>query len=107
MSTHNGKAFRILHDRTRLHRQDYSEWGPCCESMGERDEETGRYTGEYPREAFLNAIKDSDQMLGTGEIADIVGCAHDTAYKRLQYLENEGVLTSQKVGNTLLWLIDE
>jgi len=75
--------------------------------MGERDDETGRYTGEYPREDFLNAIKDSDQLLGTGEIADVVGCAHDTAYKRLQYLENEGVITSQKVGNTLLWLLED
>ena len=75
--------------------------------MGERDEKTGKYTGEYPRQDFLNAIKNSEQLLGTGEIADIVGCSHDTSYKRLQKLEDEGIVISQKVGNTLLWLIDE
>jgi DNA-binding IclR family transcriptional regulator len=75
--------------------------------MGQRDDETGRYTGEYPREAFLETIQASDQMLGTGEIADAVGCAHDTAYKRLQELEEEGLLESQKVGNTLLWVLTE
>jgi predicted ArsR family transcriptional regulator len=75
--------------------------------MGKRDDETGRYTGEYSRETFINIIRNSDQMLGTGEIADAVGCAHDTAYKRLQELESEGLLESQKVGNTLLWILNE
>jgi DNA-binding Lrp family transcriptional regulator len=42
-------------------------------------------------------------MAGTGEIADHVGCAHDTAYKRLQELEKEGIISSRKMGNTLLW----
>ena len=73
--------------------------------MGERDDKTGQYTDEYPEEAFLDAIRNADQMLGTGEIADSVGCAHDTAYKRLQKLEEEGVIVSQKVGNTIVWSI--
>ncbi|RJX42911.1 transcriptional regulator [Halonotius aquaticus] len=74
--------------------------------MGERDDKTGQYTDEYPEEAFLDAIRSADQMLGTGEIADAVGCAHDTAYKRLQKLEEEDVLGSQKVGNTIVWFIE-
>ena len=74
--------------------------------MGERDDETGQYTDEYPQEAFIAAIKNSDQMLGTGEIADSVGCAHDTAYKRLQKLEENGGVGSQKVGNTIVWFIE-
>jgi len=74
--------------------------------MGERDDETGQYTDEYPEEDFLNAIREADQMLGTGEIAASVGCAHDTAYKRLQELEDNGVLGSQKVGNTIVWFIE-
>ena len=73
--------------------------------MGERDEQTGQYTGEYPDEEFIDTIQESEQMLGTGEIADAVACAHDTAYKRLQKLEDEGVIGSQKVGNTLVWFI--
>jgi len=72
--------------------------------MPDRDEETGRYTGEYSTEDFLNAISLEGGMAGTGEIADQVGCAHDTAYKRLQEMEEEGLVSSRKVGNTLLWV---
>lgn len=75
--------------------------------MPDRDEETGRYTGEYSTEDFLNAINAEGGMAGTGEIADQVGCAHDTAYKRLQRLEKDGLVTSQKVGNTLLWEVKD
>ncbi|MFB6197119.1 MAG: transcriptional regulator, partial [Halobacteriaceae archaeon] len=73
----------------------------------DRDEETGRYTGRYSTEDFLEAINTEDGMAGTGDIADHVGCAHDTAYKRLQKMENEGLVASRKVGNTLLWTISE
>lgn len=74
--------------------------------MGERDDDTGQYTDEYPEEAFLDAIKNADQMLGTGEVADSVGCAHDTAYKRLKKLEENGVVRSQRVGNTIVWFTE-
>lgn len=74
--------------------------------MGERDDKTGKYTDKYPEEAFLDAIRNADQMLGTGEIADAVGCAHDTAYKRLQKLEEDNIVGSQKVGNTIVWFIE-
>ena len=71
--------------------------------MPGRDEETGRYTGQYSTDDFLNAINEEGGMAGTGEIADHVGCAHDTAYKRLQELEKVGIISSRKMGNTLLW----
>jgi len=71
--------------------------------MPGRDEETGRYTGQYSIEDFLIAISNANGMAGTGEIADQVGCAHDTAYKRLQRMEEKGIVSSKKVGNTLLW----
>jgi Mn-dependent DtxR family transcriptional regulator len=71
--------------------------------MPYRDEDSGRYTGEYSTEDFLNAISDKEGMAGTGDIADYVGCAHDTAYKRLQQMEKDGLVSSRKVGNTLLW----
>lgn len=73
--------------------------------MPDRDEETGQYTGEYDTEDFLDAIRDEGGMAGTGEIAEAVGCAHDTAYKRLQRMEAEGTVSSKKVGNTLLWTV--
>lgn len=71
--------------------------------MPDRDEDTGRYTGEYSTQNFLDAINREEGMAGTGDIADRVGCAHDTAYKRLQKMEEEGLVSSRKVGNTLLW----
>lgn len=71
--------------------------------MPDRDEDSGRYTGEYSTEDFLNAISDKEGMAGTGDIADYVGCAHDTAYKRLQQMKKDGLVSSRKVGNTLLW----
>ena len=75
--------------------------------MPDRDEESGRYTGQYTTEDFLDAINAEGGMAGTGDIADIVGCAHDTAYKRLQKMEEESLVSSRKVGNTLLWTSSE
>ena len=71
--------------------------------MRNRDKESGRYTGEYSMEDFLQAISNEGGVAGTGEIAERVGCAHDTAYKRLQKLEKKGLVSSEKVGNTLIW----
>lgn len=73
--------------------------------MPDRDEETGKYTGKYSIKDFLDAIRDEGGMAGTGDVADQVGCAHDTAYKRLQNMEEQGLVSSRKVGNTLLWSI--
>lgn len=75
--------------------------------MPERNEDTGRYVGEFLQDDFLDAIHEHDRPVGTGEIADAVGCAHDTAYKRLKHLEEVGLVSSQKVGNTLVWTIVE
>lgn len=75
--------------------------------MPDRDDKTGRYTGEYSTEDFLDAITAEDGLAGTGDIADQVGCAHDTAYKRLQRMEKQELVSSKKVGNTLLWSITE
>ncbi len=73
--------------------------------MVNRDADSGKYTGEYSRDDFLSVIKDHQGPIGTGEIAKTVGCAHDTAYKRLKLLEKEDVVRSQKIGNTLIWEI--
>lgn len=71
--------------------------------MPDRDDKSGRYTGEYSTEDFLQAISNEGGVAGTGEIAERVGCAHDTAYKRLQKIERKGLVSSKKVGNTLIW----
>lgn len=75
--------------------------------MPDRDDETGRYTGEFTTEDFLDGVREEGGLAGTGEIAEAVGCAHDTAYKRLKQLEAEGVVSSRKLGNTLVWSITD
>jgi predicted transcriptional regulator len=69
----------------------------------ERDEETGEFTEEYPTEEFLQSLEELGPA-GTTEIAEHIGCDRRTAYIKLQSLEQDGVVESQKVGNALLWM---
>lgn len=81
-----------------------------AQSMGrdrDRDESTGQYTDEYPRELFLDAIEDESGMAATSDIAEQVGCIHDTAYKKLNRMEESGLVESQKFGNTLVWSVTD
>lgn len=77
------------------------------DTMPDRDEDSGQYVGEYPLEAFVGAIRSESGMAGTGEIADSVGCAHDTAYKRLIQMDEKGLVNSKKVGNSLVWILPD
>lgn len=78
-----------------------------AQSMAERDRDksSGQFTDEYPRELFLEAIEAESGMAATGDIADRVGCVHDTAYKKLNRMEESGLVKSQKFGNALVWSV--
>lgn len=69
----------------------------------DRDEESGKYTESYPPEAFIEALESLSGSAGTQEVADEVGCAYRTAFAKLSDLEDEGEVTSRKVGNARLW----
>jgi len=71
----------------------------------DREEESGKYTTSYSDSDFIDAIRGLDGLGGTSEIADTIGCTRRTAYTRLQRLENEGRVSSRKVGNSLVWTI--
>jgi DNA-binding IclR family transcriptional regulator len=73
----------------------------------ERDDDTGQWTADYPREAFLDAIENLDGMAATGEIAAEVGCVRETAYKKLKQMEEDGEVTSRDAGGSLLWRLAE
>lgn len=80
-----------------------SAWDEDCMSTmpyDERDEESGQFTPEFPDEDFVDAARGGTT---TSDVADAVGCKYRTAYARLTDLEDEGRVTSQKVGNSLLW----
>lgn len=68
----------------------------------ERDEDTGKFTEEYPLEEFLQALEEIGPA-GTTDIAEHIGCDRRTAYLKLQSLEEENEIQSRKVGNALLW----
>ena len=72
--------------------------------MGDRnrDENSGKFSEEYPREDFLRALEELGAA-GTTDIAAEVGCDRRTAYLKLQHLEEDGDVKSQKIGNALLW----
>lgn len=69
----------------------------------DRDPDSGRYVEEYPRAAFVDAIREVGGSAGTQEVADAVGCAYETAYKKLRAMEDADELTHRKVGNARLW----
>ena len=73
----------------------------------DRDEESGEYTTSYPDSAFVDAIEEFDGMAGTSDVAETVGCTRRTAYTRLKSLEEEGLVESRQVGNSLVWLVGE
>ena len=72
----------------------------------DRDDESGKFTEEYPIEDFIEAIRELDSA-GTSDIADYIGCDRRTAYLKLQALDEENKVESQKVGNALLWRLPE
>jgi predicted ArsR family transcriptional regulator len=69
----------------------------------DRDDDSGQYTETYPTEEFLDAIAAADDMAGTQDVADYVGCSYETAYKKLRQLEDEGAVESRKVANARVW----
>jgi DNA-binding MarR family transcriptional regulator len=72
----------------------------------DRDEESGKFTEEYPLQEFLAALSELGPS-GTTDISDYIGCDRRTAYLKLKTLEEEGEIRSRKVGNSLLWERDE
>lgn len=77
------------------------------EPMPDRDDKTGKYTEEYSRKSFKQAIRELDRDAGTQAIADAVGCGYDTAYKKLARMEDAGEVASRKIGNARLWEVSD
>ena len=69
----------------------------------DRDEESGKYTTSYSNSDFIESIQELNDMAGTSDIAEEIGCTRRTAYTRLKSLEEEGLVESRKVGNSLVW----
>lgn len=70
---------------------------------GDRDKD-GRWSPQYKNKEFLEAIEQVP-VASTQRIADEVGCSYDLSYRRLKTLEENGLITSEKVGGSFVWLI--
>jgi hypothetical protein len=68
----------------------------------DRDEDSGKFTEQYPREEFLQAVNTLNNAT-TARIADEVGCSYDLAYRRLKDLEKEGDVTQTEIGSSFVW----
>lgn len=63
----------------------------------------GHFETQYPVSDFLDAIEELGGLAGTSDVAEEVGCARDTAYKKLKKLQEEERVSSRKVGGALVW----
>jgi len=78
------------------------EVGSTAKGMaGNRDPDTGRYTQSYTDQEVLGSLEGT--RLGTSEVAEALECHRTTAHSKLRELEDRGLVTSTKVGNTLMW----
>ena len=68
----------------------------------ERDDESGQYTSQYPREAFLNGISNAEPAT-TQKVAEEVGCSYNLAYRRLKELSREESVSSERIGGAFIW----
>ncbi|WP_336336882.1 transcriptional regulator [Haloarcula brevis] len=68
----------------------------------DRDEDSGKFTEQYPEEAFLEAVEQL-KTATTTEIAEEVGCSYDLAYRRLNTLVDEGEVQRKEIGPSFVW----
>lgn len=68
----------------------------------ERDEDTGEFTDQYPRQEFIEAVEGLD-MATTSRVAEYVGCSYDLAYRRLHEFEESGEITKVDAGGLFIW----
>jgi uncharacterized membrane protein len=58
---------------------------------------------EYSLNEFLEALENHGGDATTPEITSEVGCSGETTRRRMKELEEEGKVTSRKIGNSPLW----
>lgn len=66
----------------------------------------GKYSDTYDDSDFLNAVRQLGGA-GTTDVANEIGCDRRTAYVRLNELEDNGEVTSKKIGKALYWEVNE
>lgn len=65
-------------------------------------DDRGQFESEHADEDFLEAVERLAPA-GTAEIADTIGVTRQNADHRLRRLEDEGLVSSKTIGNSLAW----
>lgn len=68
----------------------------------QRDEESGEFTDQYPRQKFLEAVEELE-IATTSRVAEYVDCSYDLAYRRLREFEEEDIVNKNDVGGLFIW----
>lgn len=68
--------------------------------------EGGRFEPEHTNEEVLEAVR-KHEPAGTKEVADELDIARQSADYRLRRLLDEGRVSKKKVGNSLVWSVEE
>lgn len=70
--------------------------------MPNRDENSGKFTEEYPDKAFLDAVEQIETPT-TVQISNEVGCSYNLAYRRLKELVEKKKVQCEKIGSSFVW----
>jgi predicted HTH transcriptional regulator len=74
---------------------------------GDRERnEGGQFEPEYTDEEVVEAVAENEPA-GTTEVADELGIARQSADYRLRRLLDDDRVSKKKVGNSLVWSVDE
>jgi predicted transcriptional regulator len=69
----------------------------------ERNEKSGQYEASYTDADFVETLDELGGEATSSEVADQIGCVRDSAYRRLNQLAENGVVTKRRAGRTILW----
>jgi predicted transcriptional regulator len=74
---------------------------------GDRERnEGGQFEPEYTDEEVVEAVAENEPA-GTTEVADELGIARQSADYRLRRLLDDERVSKKKVGNSLVWSVEE
>jgi predicted HTH transcriptional regulator len=74
---------------------------------GDRERnEGGQFEPEYTDEEVVEAVSENEPA-GTTEVADELGIARQSADYRLRRLLDDERVSKKKVGNSLVWSVEE
>jgi len=73
---------------------------------GRERDDGGQFEPEYTDEEVLEAVAENEPA-GTKEVGDTLGIARQSADYRLRRLLDDGEVSKKKVGQSLVWSVEQ